>query len=186
MRKNLKDIFLIILAVSILAIVYFFSKWNKIDIDENIGKSREINDLNSKVFDPAFLMFDSAKIRTDFEIFEKEDDTVSFNLKINKSLRSENIYSLTFKSGDGFSGINIDVLKYRNFSYTSAEFYTDDKSMFDFINSGRYTLKKQKLTLNKSQYKKGDSIFGKIELQIKFNPTDSIVNSRGYFRSIIE
>lgn len=177
---------MIILAVSILGIFYFFSKWNKISIDENIGKSRGINNLNSKVFDHAFIIFDSAKIRTDFEIFETRDDTVYFNLNINKSLRSENIYSLTFNSGDGFSGVNISILKYRNFFYTSAESYTDDKSLFDFVKSERYTVKKQKLTLDKSQYKKGDSIFGKIELQIKFKPTDSIVNSKGYFRSIIE
>ncbi|MCU7617076.1 hypothetical protein NZ698_07695 [Chryseobacterium sp. PBS4-4] len=186
MKKNLKYTFLIILAVSILGIVYFFSKWNKVNIDENIGKSKGINNLNSKVFDHAFIIFDSAKVRTDFEIFEKKDDTVSFNLNINKSLTTENIYSLIFNSGDGFSGVNISVLKYRNFFYTSAESYSDDESLSGFGKSERYTIIKQKLTLDKSEYKRGDSVFGKIELQIKFNPTDSIMDSKGYFRSIIE
>ena len=186
LTKKLKYIFLIIITVSFLGIVYFISKWNKIDIDKNIGKSRAVKNLNSKVFDPAFIMLDSAKIRTDLEIFGRKDDTISFNLNITKSVRSDHIYFLNFNSGDGFTGVNITVSKFGNFFYTSSEFYTDNKRMFDFLESERYTVKKQKLTLDKSQYKKGDSIFGKIELQIKFNPTDSITNAKGYFRSIIE
>ncbi|WP_143106482.1 hypothetical protein [Chryseobacterium formosense] len=186
MKKIIKYAFLTIISLSILVIGYFFSKCNNINIDENLENSSGINNLNSKVFDQAFIMFDSAKVRTDFEIFEKEDDTVNFNFDVHKSPNSENIYSMTFNSGDGFSGVNVHILKYRNFSYTSIESYNDNKSMFDFLKFDRYTLKKQKLTLNKSQYKKGDSIFGKIELQIKFNPTDSIFTSKGYFRSIIE
>ncbi|MCY0970823.1 hypothetical protein ACM642_17200 [Chryseobacterium sp. CY353] len=186
LTKSLKYIFRIIITILFLGTVYFVSKWNKIDIDKNIGKSREVNNLNSKVFDPAFIMYDPAKIRTDLEIFERKGDTVSFNLNITKSLRSDHIYFLNFNSGDGFTGVNLKVSKFGHFFYTSSEYYTDSKSMLDFLESERYTVKKQKLTLDKSQYKKGDSIFGKIELQIKFNPTDSITNSKGYFRSIIE
>lgn len=186
MKKIIKYTFLIISFLLILVIYYFFSKCNKISVDQNIAKSSGINSLNSKVFDQSFIMFDSANVRTDFEIFEKKDDTVNFNFNVHKSPISENIFSMTFNSGDGFSGVNVNILKYRNFSYATIESYSDNKRMFDFLESDNYTLKKQKLTLNKSLYKKGDSIFGKIELQIKFNPNDSIYNAKGYFRSIIE
>lgn len=162
MKKIIKYTFLTISSLSILIIGYFFQKCNKINIDKNLDKSSGINNLNSKVFDQAFIMFDSATVRTDFEIFEKEDDTVNFNFNVHKSPNSENIYFMTFNSGDGISGVNVHVHKYRNFSYTSIESYTDNNSVSDFLKSDRYTLKKQKLTLNKSQYKKGDSIFGKI------------------------
>lgn len=186
MKKIIKYTSLGILTIFILLIAYFFSKCNKINIDQNIAKSSGINSLNSKVFDQSFIMFDSANVRTDFEIFEKKNDTVNFNFSVHKSPISENIFSMDFSSGDGFSGVNVNILKYRNFSYATIESYTDNKRMFDFLESDNYTVKKQKLTLNKSQYKKGDSIFGKIELQIKFNPNDSIYNAKGCFRSIIE
>ena len=186
MKKILKNTLLIILIISILGILYFLSKWNRINIDKNIGKSKEIKNLNSKVFDHTFLIFDTVKVKTDFEISGNVSDTVTFNFNASKSPKSKNLDFLTFNSGDGFAGVNINVLKYKNFFYTSAETYTDVKRTFDFLESERYQIKKQKLTLNKSEFKKGDSIFGKIELQIKFNPTNEIINSKGYFRSKIE
>lgn len=186
MKKIIKYTSLVILTIFILFIGCFFSKFNRINIDQSIAKSSGINSLNSKVFDQSFIMFDSANVRTDFEIFEKKDDTVNFNFNVHKSTISDNIFSMDFNSGDGFSGVNVNILKYRNFSYATIESYSDNKRMLDFLESYSYILKKQKLTLNKSQYKTGDSIYGKIELQIKFNPTDSIYNAKGYFRSIIE
>ena len=186
MKKILKNTLLVILIISSIGILYFISKWNRINIDENIGKSQEIKNLDSKVFDHTFLIFDSTKVQTDFKIFANKNDTVTFNFNASKSPKLENIETLIFNSGDGFAGVNINILKYKNFFYTSAENYTDAKRTFDFLESGRYQVKKQKLTLNKSEYNKGDSIFGKIELQIKFTPTNEIINSNGYFRGIIE
>lgn len=184
--KILKNTLLIFLIITILGILYFLSKWNRINIDENIGKSRDIKNLNSKVFDHTFLILDTAKAKTDFKISENESDTVTFNFNASKSPKIENLDSFIFNRGDGFAGVNINVLKYKNFFYTSTETYTDVKKIFDFLESERYDIKKQKLTLNKSEFKKGDSVFGKIELQIKFKPTNEIINSKGFFRSKIE
>lgn len=65
--------------ISSLGILYFLSKWNRINIDENIGKSQGIKHLDSKVFDHTFLIFGSTKVQTDFEIFASKNDTVTFN-----------------------------------------------------------------------------------------------------------
>lgn len=186
MKKILRNTLLIILIISSLGILYFLSKWNRINIDENIGKSQEIKNLDSKVFDHTFLISDYTKVQTDFEIFASKNDTVTFNFYAGKSPKYDNIETLIFNSGDGFVGVNINLLKYKNFFYVSAESYTDVKRTFDFLEPEIYDIKKQKLTLNQSGYKKGDSIFGKIELQIKFKPTNEIINSYGYFRGIIE
>jgi len=177
---------LIISAVFILGIAYFFSKWNKINVDDNIGKSTGIKTLDKKVFDHTYLIFDSTKVKTDFEIYKKLSDTVTFNFSANKNPNYSNLTLLTFNSGDGFAGVNINVVKYKSFFYASSESYTDNKRTFDFLEPERYIIKNQKLTLNKTQYKKGDSIYGKIELEIKFTPTNEIVNSEGYFRSIVD
>jgi len=186
MKKILKNALLLILFISIFGILYFLSKWNKINVDENIGKSSGIKNLNSKVFDHTFLIFDTANVKTDFKVLENESDTVTFNFNAAQSPKSKNLYFLTFNSGDGFAGVNINIFKYRNFYYTKAESYTDVKKTFDFLEPARYIVEKQKLTLNKSEYKIGDSIFGKIELQIKFKALDTLINSNGYFRGIIE
>lgn len=172
--------------ISSLGILYFLSKWNRINIDENVGKSQGIKHLDSKVFDHTFLMSGFTKVQTDFEIFASKNDTVSFNFNAGKSPKFDHIETLIFNSGDGFAGVNINLLKFKNFFYSSVENYTDVKRTFDFLEPGTYDIKKQKLTLNQSEYKKGDSIFGKIELQIKFKPTNEIINSQGYFRGIIE
>lgn len=186
MKRILKLILSIVLSISILGAIYFVSKWNKIDYDENINKSKGIKILNKKIFQNFFINSDSAKIKTDFELFENISDTVSFKFNSSNNPQHPNLLFLQFNSGDGYYGVNINVLKYKNYFYTTAESYTDVISTFDFLESEPYIIKKQKLTLNKSVYKKGDSIYGKIELEIKFTPNDSIYNAKGYFRSLIE
>lgn len=186
MRKFLRFFILTILCILILGITYFLLKWNKINIDNNIGNSIEIKNLNNKVFDQSFLIFDSTIVKTDFEIFETKHDIVTFNFNANKSPNNSNITILNFNSGDGFSGVNLSVIKYRKYFFPSIESYTDVKRTFDFLESNKYTIKKSKLFLDKSEYNKGDSIFGKIELEIKFNPNDSIYHSKGYFKSVVD
>lgn len=186
MKRILKLILLFILTVSILGAIYFISKWNKISYDENIDKSKGIKILDKKIFQNFFLNSDLAKVKTDFELFENKSDTVSFNFNSTLNPKYPNLLILRFNRGDGYSWININVLKYKNYFYTTAESYTDVVSTSDFLESEPYIIKQQKLTLNKSNYKKGDSIYGKIELEIKFTPNDSIYNAKGYFRSLIE
>jgi|GEM_PF-1707514 len=186
MKKVLKFIFPSILLIFILGIVYFLSKWKKVNIDENIGKSAEIKQLDKKNFDSLFLIFDSTKVNTDFEIFENKSNTVTFNFDVNKSSKFPNTTFLNFNSGDGFSGVNVNVTKYKKFFHSSIKSYSDVVGTFDFLNSDKYAIKTQKLTLNKSEYNKGDSIYGKIELQIEFKPDHSIYSSKGYFRSVVK
>lgn len=175
-----------LLIISVLGAIYFVSKWNKISYDENIYKSKGIKILDKKIFHNFLINSDSTKVKTDFEIFENKSDTVSSRFNSTLNTKYSNLIILRFNSGDGYSGININVLKYKNYFYTTAESYTDVVSASDFLESEPYIIKKQKLTLNKSVYKKGDSIYGKIELEIKFTPNDSIYNAKGYFRSLIE
>ena len=98
MKKILKNTLLIILIITSIGILYFLSKWNRINIDENIGKSQEIKNLDSKVFDQTFLIFDSTKVQTDFKIFASKNDTVTFNFNASKSPKLENIETLIFNS----------------------------------------------------------------------------------------
>lgn len=186
MKKTLKFFIFIIISIIILGITYFLSKWNEITVDKNIGKSIEIKNLDKKKFNHTYLIFDSTKVKTDFELFEIKNGTVSFNFDASKSSKYQSITSLRFNSGDGFSGVDIGVLKYKKKFFCYAESYTDNIGAFDFLKPEIYTIKKQKLTLNKIEYNKGDSIFGKIELEIKFKPNDSIYSAKGYFRGIVE
>lgn len=186
MKKILKKVFITILAILILAAFYFLSKWKSINFDNNIGNSTEIKNLDKKFYDHTYLIFDSTKVATDFEIFNQQKDTVNFNFTATQSPKYKNLTTFIFKSGDGFVGIDINVLKYKNFFYCFAESYTDNIGTFDFLKPDEYHIKKQKLTLNKENYSIGDSIFGKIELEIKFRPNDSIYNAKGYFRGILK
>lgn len=186
MKRILKIFLLTFSGILFLGILYFLSKWNRIYVDEKFGQSQSIKNLNKKVYDPTFLIFDSTTVKTDLELFENHSDTVTFNFSANKSPRSSKLTFLNFNSGDGFAGVNINVIKYKNFSYASAESYTDNIGPFDFLKSQRYIIKKQKLTLNKSEYNKGDSIYGMIELEIKFTPTNEVVTSKGHFRSVVD
>ena len=186
MKIILKFIVLFILIISILGAIYFVSKWNKINYDENINNLKGIEILDKKVFQNFYINSDSAKIKTDFELFENKSDTVNFNFSSTLNPKHPNLLFLKFNSGDGYSGVNINILKYKNYFYTTAETYTDVISTFDFLDSDPYIIKKQKLTLDRSNYKKGDSIFGKIELEIKFTPNDSVYYAKGYFRSLID
>lgn len=186
MKRILKFSLLLIVFISILGAIYFILKWNKVDYDESINKSNKIKLLDKKVFRDFFINSGSTKIKTDFEIFENKSDTVSFNFSSTLNPKHPNLLFITFNSGDGFTGVNINILKYRNYFLTSTQSYSDVISTFDFLESEPYIIKKQKLTLNKSIYKKGDSIFGKVELEIKFTPNDSIYNAKGYFKSIVD
>ncbi|MDY3363678.1 hypothetical protein JSO61_007030 [Riemerella anatipestifer] len=184
--KILKIFFLIILGISILGAIYFLSKWNKINIDKNIGKSINIKNLDKKVFDQTYLIFDSTKVTTDFELFKNQNDTVTFSFSASKSPKSRNITLLNFNHSNGFTGVNINVTKFENHFFTSTESYTDNIGIFDFLKPEELVVKNQKLTLNKSEYKKGDSIFGKIELEIKSTPNNEMLNSKGYFRGVVK
>jgi hypothetical protein len=186
MKKKIKFLFLLFSFIAISVIIYFFAKWSKVNHDNNISNSIGIKNLDKKIFDQTYLILDSTRVKTDFEIFKKANDTVSFNFNANKNSEHPNLLTLHLNSGDGFAGVNVEVYKYKNFFYTSVESYTDNRKTFDFLEPDSYVVKKQKLTLNKSDYKKGDSIFGKIELEIKFTPNDSIYNSTGYFKNIVE
>lgn len=186
MKKILKKIFILILSILILVTLYFLSKWKTINFDNNICNLTEIKNLDKKFYDHTYLIFDSTKVTTDFEIFNKRKDTVNFNFTATQNTKYKNITTFIFNSGDGYIGININVLKYKNFFYCSAESYTDNIGTFDFLKPDEYYIKKQTLTLNRENYSIGDSIFGKIELEIKFRPNDSIYNAKGYFRGIIK
>ncbi|MDO5616049.1 MAG: hypothetical protein Q4G16_07655 [Cruoricaptor ignavus] len=186
MKKFLKYIFGAISLIISAGIIYFISKWSKISIDEHIQKSSEIKNLNKKIIDNTFRINKIKNVETDFSFFENNNDTVTFSININQNEKIPSLTLIHFNDGDGFSGVNINFIKYKNFSYSFIESYTDNIQPFKLLKRERYVLKKQKLTLNNSELKKGDSIWGKIELEILFTPTDSIFYSKGYFKSVVE
>ncbi len=186
--KNILKIFLIlIIALGLILSGFFFLKFDKTEYKSSAANTIEIKNLNRKVFDPGFLNTGSSAIRTDFSFNrEAKNDTVGFSFHPSLHENSENRLSLNFNSGDGYSGLNVDVMKIGNWFSASVKTYTDNLKPFDFLERDRYSVKKQKLILDKPEYKKGDSIFGKIELKIQSNINESVYQAGGYFRGKIE
>lgn len=184
MKNTLKIFLILIIALAFIFTAFFFLKFNKVEYRSSIANTPEIKKLNKKVFDPGFLNTGSSAINTDFSFNHKvKNDTVGFNF--HPSIH-ENGLTLHFNSGDGYSGLNIEILKLGSWFSSSTETYTDNVKPFDFLDRDRYSVKKQKLILNTPEYKKGDSIFGKIELEIHSHIQDSIYQADGYFRGKIE
>lgn len=186
--KNILKIFLIlIIALAFIFTAFFFLKFNKVEYQSSVLNSTAIKKLNKKVFAPGILNTGSSAISTDFSFNrEAKNDTIGFSFHPSLHENSENRLRLNFNSGDGYSGLNIEVMKIGSWFSSSVETYTDKVKPFDFLDRDRYSIKKQKLILNKPEYKKGDSIFGKIELEIQSNIDDSRYQAGGYFRGKIE
>lgn len=162
-----------ILCVFCLIIIYSFI-FKSVSIDRSI-KQKALQELNSKKY---FSFFDNnTKVTTDFSLEQDKTDTVYWQCTINEA----NILKfIDFHVGDGYSGMNISLIKLANRYRISIQDYTDN---LNSVNS-KYEIIHQNLTLDKENYKKGDSIFGRIDLKIleKRNKEKLIHTAGGYFK----
>lgn len=148
-----------------------------INIDNNI-KQKALQELNSKKY---FSFFDNnTKVTTDFSLEKNKMDTVYWQCTVNEA----NILKfIDFHLGDGYSGMKISLIKLASRYTISIKDYTDN---LNSVNS-KYEIIHQKIILDKENYKKGDSIFGRVDLKIleKQNKEKFIHNAGGYFKGKI-
>lgn len=175
-----------ILSVSTFLIAYFYITWKSIIIDENLPK-RGI-----------YKTFDHQKQESIFGGKSDENKTNNFRVKID-SLEGEyfscSMYDnklfleIKLSAGDGYSGGGYDIDILNNRYKLSPYHYTDNIKPFNFFESEEYyKILNKKLILNKDSYKKGDSIFGYIELKIqkRYGQEKYFDEGKGYFKGIVK
>jgi len=187
--KFLIKIFSGILILGIIFIlIQCFVKWDSVIIDPNISKNSVYKKIDHQIVSH-FSTVNKEEKYTNNVIFSFDENTTKIE---DLNYYNCNIYFegpfliISFTSGDGFSGggYNFKVLngKFR----AESHFYTDNPSFFNNNLYDKIIL--QKLTLNKENYKSGDSIFGKIDLKAQENDglQKSFQYGKGYFRALIK
>ncbi|MPS72750.1 MAG: hypothetical protein E2590_06290 [Chryseobacterium sp.] len=187
--NNLYKIF----TFSILSIISCNKKqdWKQSIFDEKISTNDSMKLMN-KFYDPEELYDDSisSNKKTSFVIYDNDDNKNICKVKIANDTLHINIGYST-----GFSSHGFEVLYYDK-KYNIVPYYGTDNVAIIVDDNGKeiqklppkYFFHNQRLVLNKTNYKKGDSIFGFIDfssLEIEGNQK-SKHKGRGYFRTKIQ
>lgn len=162
----------------VLTVLFFSSyiekkklnKWDKVNIDSNISKDIIYKELDKqKEIFSAIEQQDSSRKRTsDVSYFSKK----KIDLNKTKYSKLNNCRAYYFHSdtlsinigfSNGYSGRGF-IIKYKN-----EKFYTEAYRLTDIIIEGeiepKHKIVYQKLTLDKANYKLGDSLYGKIDFK---------------------
>ena len=112
--------------------------------------------------------------------------TIDNSIKMDLNIENKNIHYndsfvymegktlvIILKRGDMFSGTNIIITKFGGYYVVDIDDYDDN---LDDNRVNRYKILTKKLILDKINYKQGDSIFGKISLDIMINDKKYIIN----------
>lgn len=179
MKKNIK-IGVILFIITFLSICIY--KLDTVKIDSKIKGKANI-ELKKKKY-MSFLKNGKNEVSTDISLEKNDTDTVYWQCEINEATHLDFIKRIHFHMGDGFSGVNINMIKFFNIYRTSVNNYTDNTS----DHPKKFTVQNQTLILDKNNHKKGDSIFGKINLKVeeKMEGQNSIYYVEGYFRGKIK
>ena len=185
MKKVIKYTILGFYLTALIITILFILRFKTIQIQPNLQYQEEIKNLNKMIPDLGNILVSENKITTDFRIFSKNKNVAEFFCDVSQSPKLPKLQFISFVASDGFSGISVNIMKYDNKFKTDIESITDNIGTFDFLKSSNYKVIKQHLILNKLDYKPGDSIFGKVELEIKHKFSDSIIHSNGYFKTLV-
>lgn len=185
MKKIFKYVIFGLCLIVLTILISFILKFNTIQIQPSIKYQKDIKNIDNKIPDSINILVSEHKITTDFFMFNKNRNVAEFYCDVSQSPKLQKLQFISFIASDGFSGIAIDIMKYDNKFKTDIERITDNIGRFDFIKTSDYKVIKQHLILNKVDYKPGDSIFGKVELEIKHKFSDSIIYSNGYFKTLV-
>lgn len=184
-----KFIFIVVILTIIWGCSFLMLFPDSIFMDEKIKYSHEIDQLKSKKLS-VFYNFrkGTESANSDFYLNEKPDnnDEVFFTFYSQLAKRPIPLQFLTFNLSTGYNGVNVEIYKIGNRFRTEVNNFTDNASD---TNSTKYKILHTKLTLDKSDYKTGDSIFGKIKLEIEETGTDQSVRkylSQGVFKSTVQ
>ena len=186
MKKILKIFtFIVIFLIVIVSVAFLVLFRNKISVNENIKFSPEIQNLKLKRLNPFFnLAGQKESENTDFYLDYKSENKneVSFRFHANLNEKPIKFETLIFSLSSGFNGTSVEVYKINNRFKTIVSDFTDNAAQ---DNLTEYKILSQELTLDKINYKRGDSIFGKIKLEIEEKSTDDTKTkylSQGYFK----
>lgn len=179
MKKNIK-IGLVLFIITFLSICIY--KLDTVKIDNKIREEANKELKNKKYM--SFLENSKNEVSTDISLEKNDTDTVYWQCEINEALHLNFIKRIHFHMGDGFSGLDINMIKFFNTYRISVNSYTDNVS----DPPKKFTVQNQTLILDKNNHKKGDSIFGKINLKVeeKMEVQNSIYYVEGYFRGKIK
>lgn len=168
--QNRKTIIFSIIILSLIGCSKTEEKWNIVDINPKVSKDSVYKKLDKQreIFN-AFEANDSLLKRTSDVAYFSGKKRNSNN---NKYSKLNNCRAYNYKSdtliicigiGNGFGG------KGFNIKYIDRKFYTEPYHWIDVVNEGEiepiYKVVYQKLTLDKSSYMNGDSLYGKIDFK---------------------
>jgi len=185
--KKIGIIFLILLLVLGLSFLLVFP--NKISVNEKIKFAPEMRKLKSKKINPLINIGGNSKeANTDFYLDYKTENKneVFFRFHANLNEKPIKFETLNFRISTGFNGTSVEVHKINNRFKTIVSDFTDNTAQEKLT---EYKVLSQELTLDKINYKRGDSIFGKIKLEIEEKRTDDTKAkyiSQGYFKHKIK
>lgn len=186
MIKVLKKIGIIALILFlVLGLSFLLVFPNKISVNEKIKFTPEIKKLKTKKINPLFTIDGISKeANTDFYLDYKPENKneVSFRFHANLNEKPIKFETLIFSLSTGFNGTSVEVYKINNRFKTIVSDFTDNTAQEKLTD---YKILSQELTLDRINYKRGDSIFGKIKLEIEEKRTDDTKAkyiSQGYFK----
>lgn len=178
---NLQYLAKIFIVVLICLVSLFIYKLDTVKTDKSI-KEKAVKALKGKKYSSLSDINDN-QVSTDISLDKNKTDTVYWQCSINECENFKLMQKINFHIGDGYSGININVIKLSNKYKTSIVHYSDTSE-----SSKKYSVESQSLILDKKGYKKGDSMYGKIDLKVEeeINNKNFIYYVKGYFKGKIE
>lgn len=178
---NLKYLGKIFIVILICLVSLFIYKLDTVKTDKSI-KEKAIKALKGKKYSSLTDRKDN-QVSTDISLDKNKTDTVYWQCSINEYENFKLMQKINFHIGDGYSGMNINVVKLSNKYKTCIEHYSDTSE-----SSKKYSVENQNLILDKTSYKKGDSMYGKINLKVeeKINNKNFIYYVEGYFKDKIK
>lgn len=182
-KKTGKIFLIVILGYLLFHVGKFFLVWDSVEVNHQLGNK------------PLFKSFDHQKKATLWETegeniktnnFKTKSDSITpeyYSCHINKSP----LLHVTFSVGDGYSGGGYQIDIFQNRYKIAPYSYTDNKKIFDFLDTESYKILSSKLILNQESYKKGDSLFGygELKVQMGYGPEKYIDEGKGYFKGIV-
>lgn len=167
-------------------------KWNKAQIDSTISTNDAFSRLDQEM--EIFSMHekrDSMQKRSSGVAYMKwgkdfpKNEAYARNYNCRAYFPHSDTLAINIGIGTGFGGQGFVIRYYKNKFYTKPYYITD--VIIEGEQDPDHEIVFQDLTLNKSSYNLGDSLYGNIEIKsIEIKKNDTIEHTgKGYFRTII-
>lgn len=183
MRKLFTILMIMIISVFLIMTLSYFFFFQKINIDSHISNSKEIKNLNKKIFWSLGYPKQS-EISTDYTCEINANDTVIYIFNAYLSPKFKSIGTLELATSTGYGGNKVNIYKIGNRFRVDINDYSDNIVEKD-INKG-YKILSKNLILDKENYKKNDSIFGRIQIKFLNKNTNLINESSGFFKGKLQ